>query len=158
MTVPTERPTDRRAARVLLVDAQERVLLLHGSDPGAPERGQWWFTPGGGLDEGETPAQAAARELLEETGLRTAAADLGEPVHERVTEFVFDGGHYRQSEHYFLLRVDAHEVDTSGPESWVDPGVTGHRWWDRDALRATDEVVFPPELPDVLDRLLGEGR
>ena len=147
-------PTDRRAARVLLVDDERRVLLLQGGDPSAPERGQWWLTPGGGLDAGEEPVQAAARELLEETGLRVPPEDLGEPVHQRLTEFRFDGADYRQSEHYFLLRVPSYEVDTSGPESWIDPGITGHRWWRLDELRATDEATFPEDLPELLDRVL----
>ncbi len=146
--------TDRRAARVLLVDATGRVLLLHGSDPSTPERGAWWITPGGGLEPGEQPAHAAARELLEETGLRTTAAALGAPVHDRVADFTFLGGDYRQHETYFLLRVDAHEVDTSTPDHVADPGITGHRWWPRAELRGTGEAVFPVELPDLLDRLL----
>lgn len=150
MTVPVE----RRAARVLLVDAAERVLLLHGGDPGAPERGTWWCTPGGGLEPDESPAQAAARELAEETGLRVDAAALGPVVHERVTEFRFDGCDYRQSEHYFLLRVEAHEVDTSADDAVVDPGVVGHRWWASPQLRSTAEVVFPVELSAVLERLV----
>ena len=70
---------DRRAARVLLVDAAGRALLLHGGDPVRPEQ-RWWFTPGGGLQAGETPAEGAARELLEETGLRVEPGDLGEPI------------------------------------------------------------------------------
>ena len=45
-------------------------------------------------------------------------------------------------------------MDTSGPESWVDPGITGHRWWTVDELRRTTEPTFPEDLPDVLDRLL----
>ena len=143
-------PQDRRAARVLLVDAERRVLLLHGSDPSTPERGAWWITPGGGLEPGESPAQAAARELLEETGLTVAASALGAPVHERVAEFTFLGGDFRQHEHYFLLRVQAHDVVTAAP----DPGITGHRWWPVAEVRTTGEAVFPAELADLLDRLV----
>jgi 8-oxo-dGTP pyrophosphatase MutT (NUDIX family) len=57
----------RRAARIVLLD-DDRVLLEHvrvGSDPG---QGTWWELPGGGLDPGESTAEAAARELAEETG------------------------------------------------------------------------------------------
>ena len=150
MTVPIE----RRAARVLLVDDARRVLLLHGGDPTAPERGTWWFTPGGGIERSESPAQAAARELAEETGLRVVAGALGAPVHERTTQFRFAAREYRQSEHYFLLRVPAHEVDTDGAGAVVDPGVIGHRWWSPGELRATEERVFPEELAEVLDRVL----
>lgn len=143
-------PQDRRAARVLLVDAQDRVLLLHGSDPSTPERGAWWITPGGGIEPGEQPADAAARELREETGLHTTARALGDPVHQRVAEFTFLGGDYRQHEHYFLLRVGAHEAFTDAP----DPGITGHRWWPLPELRTTTEAVFPVELADLLDGLV----
>ena len=143
-------PQDRRAARVLLVDAQDRVLLLHGSDPSTPERGAWWITPGGGLEPGEQPADAAARELGEETGLHVAAQALGQPVHQRVVEFTFLGGDYRQHEQYFLLRVGVHEAFTDAP----DPGITGHRWWPLRELRTTSEAVFPVELADLLDGLV----
>ena len=51
-------PLERRAARVLLVDDDGRILLQHCHDPSAPSGGSWWNTTGGGLDEGETAAQA----------------------------------------------------------------------------------------------------
>jgi len=51
---------DRRAARVLLVDRADRTLLLRGGDPARPGL-RWWFTPGGGLMDGESPAEGAAR-------------------------------------------------------------------------------------------------
>jgi 8-oxo-dGTP pyrophosphatase MutT (NUDIX family) len=92
----------RRAARVLLVDARNRLLLLHGFNPSAPAE-LFWFTIGGGIDPGDSAAAAAARELLEEAGLAVDPADLGEPVWHRIAEFSFDGRHYRQEEDYFLL-------------------------------------------------------
>ncbi len=146
-------PVDRRAARVLLVDGQRRVLLFEGHDPADVGRGRWWFTPGGGLDEGENAAQAAVRELQEETGLVTTADALGDVVHRRVTTFQWGGVTYRQEEDYFLLRVDAHEVDSSGFNDLETAAVFGHRWWDPAELLATGERYYPTELLGLLEEL-----
>ena len=146
-------PVERRAARVLLVDAENRVLLFHGCDPADADAGDWWFTPGGGLDPGESPAQAAARELAEETGLVVEPEQLGPPVHARTASFRFAGGSYRQTEDFFLLRVAGHAVDTAGFSALEVSAVLGHRWWSRADLRSTAERVYPAELPDVLDRV-----
>jgi 8-oxo-dGTP pyrophosphatase MutT (NUDIX family) len=150
---PDGAPVERRAARVLLVDAEDRVLLFHGCDPADAGAGDWWFTPGGGLDDGESPAQAAARELAEETGLVVDPEELGSPVHARTASFRFAGGSYRQTEDFFLLRVVDHEVDCAGFTALELAAVLGHRWWPRAELRSTDQRVYPAELPDVLDRV-----
>ena len=57
----------RPAVRVICLDADGRVLLMHWRDPHDGSR--LWEPPGGGIDPGETPLQAARRELAEETGL-----------------------------------------------------------------------------------------
>src|SRR5512146_2213350 len=106
-------PTFRRAARVLLVDAAHRVLMLRGRDPAHPDL-RYWFTVGGGLETGETPAEGAVRELHEETGLRISAEAVGDPVFHEVTEFSFDGRPYRQEQDFFLVRVDSWQVDFAG--------------------------------------------
>ncbi len=146
-------PVARRAGRVLLVDARRRLLLFRGGDPKLPTAGTWWFTPGGGLDEGETFGQAAARELREETGLAVDAIELGERVLERQTEFRWNGGHYLQSEEYFLLRIDSHLVDESGLSPLELSCFVEHRWWELDALANTADVIYPTGLPELLSTL-----
>lgn len=147
--------THRRAARVLLVDDARRVLLFAGSDPARPEH-RYWFTPGGGLGPGETAAAGAARELAEETGLRIATTELGEPVWRETVEFSFDGIAYRQEQEFFLLRVSAWAVDTAGFDAVERVSILGHRWWPIPELSVTTDRYYPADLPDVLHRALGE--
>jgi 8-oxo-dGTP pyrophosphatase MutT (NUDIX family) len=71
----------RRTARVLPVDPEGRVLLLHGWDPHHPER-PFWFTVGGAAEDGESLRDAAVRELYEETRIAVDPAELGEPIAE----------------------------------------------------------------------------
>lgn len=141
---------NRRAARVLLLDGQDRVLLFRGGDPAAPEAGTWWFTVGGGVDPGESLVDAAVRELYEETGLRAVAADLGEAVHEEVSPFSWGGRSIVQSNTFFVLRVDAHDVDTVGFNDLENRSIFEHRWWTREDLRATGDQVYPASLLELL--------
>jgi len=61
----------RLSARFLILDEAGRILLFRFVYKRGPLAGQdFWGTPGGGVEDGETLEQAALRELLEETGLR----------------------------------------------------------------------------------------
>lgn len=68
MVRPGEPRIARRVACVLLVNAEGDVLIQHRSDD-APVAPGLWALSGGGIEEGETPEEAARRELLEEAGL-----------------------------------------------------------------------------------------
>jgi 8-oxo-dGTP pyrophosphatase MutT (NUDIX family) len=143
---------ERRAARVLLVDPAGRTLLLYGGDPARPGT-HWWFTPGGGLESGETPAQGAARELFEEVGLRVDAAELGEPFWRQRTEFSYGGRQYEQEQEFFILRVPGWQADFAGMDEEEQATITAHRWWSADEIEASSESIFPVELPGLLRRL-----
>jgi 8-oxo-dGTP pyrophosphatase MutT (NUDIX family) len=147
----------REAARVLLLDADNRVLMLRGFDPARPDH-RYWFTVGGGLDAGEESADGAVRELFEEVGLRLGPAELTGPVHHEIVRFPFNGRWYEQRQDFFVARVDAWEVDTSGQDAIELATVDAHRWWSIDELLATDEAYYPPDLVDLLRRVLGEEK
>ncbi len=141
---------------MVLVDRTDRTLLLRGGDPARPGL-RWWFTPGGGLDDGETPAEGAARELFEETGLRVTPAELGEPVWHQVTQFSYNNRRYRQEQEFFLFRVPEWQVDTAGFDPEEQASIDDHRWWSVAELETTAETIFPEELPDLLRRLTRVG-
>ena len=59
-------------ASAIVFDDAERVLLIHHN------KLRQWLYPGGHIEENEDPAQAALREVREETGVR--AEVIGEPL------------------------------------------------------------------------------
>jgi 8-oxo-dGTP pyrophosphatase MutT (NUDIX family) len=106
------RQEERRAARIILLDEANRILLFRGGNPGRQEAGTWWFTPGGGVGKGETVEEAARRELREETGLEVRS--LGPVVLQSESEHEFQGGRYLQKEDYFLVRCHHFELSDAG--------------------------------------------
>ena len=89
----------RKAARALVLDPNDRVLLVRFRFP------MWdvWATPGGGIDDGETALDAVRRELHEEVG--AVDADIGPPIWTRTHLFPMPDGRDGQQETIFLVRV-----------------------------------------------------
>jgi 8-oxo-dGTP pyrophosphatase MutT (NUDIX family) len=148
------RPRRREAARVLLLDADDRLLLFRGCDPDRPER-TFWFTPGGGLDPGESHERAALREVREETGLE--ALELGPAVWRRRALFTFLGVAYDQREVFFLARCAPFDVDAAGWGATEREAISAHRWWTLEELGATTDELAPADLPQRLAQLLADG-
>ncbi len=148
----------RRAARVILLDPDGRVLLVRGHDVDQPGR-SWWFTVGGGIDPGESACAAAVREVREETGIVLAEADLEGPVVRRSALFDFFAEHCRQDEEIFVARVSRESAGALSRDGWtaVEREVVDDvRWWSATDLETVDIEVFPAELPDLV-RSLGAG-
>jgi 8-oxo-dGTP pyrophosphatase MutT (NUDIX family) len=137
---------------VLLFDREGRVLLFLTTAPDSSGRARW-LTPGGGVDEGETHAQAAVRELLEETGL--TGVDLGEPVWSHDFDVQWDSAdHDTGHAEFYAATVDQFVPSKDG---WTDDervDVLEHRWWSLSELIGTDEPFEPAELISLVRRQL----
>lgn len=144
----------RTSARVVLLDESGAVLLLRGSDPALGEPApKWWFTVGGEVQQGERLAEAAARELAEETGLRVAPADMVGPVWRRDQVFEFNGSLIDSEEFYFVYRTRRFEPSRTGRTEPERSYIHGHRWCDAAdiaQLVAAGETVYPMQLSGLL--------
>ena len=153
----TERAVVRPAARVVVLDPEGRVLLLGSrlTDPAIPPGDVlFWYTPGGGVETGESLRAAAVRELAEEIGLVADPADLEGPVWFRRHLDTFAGQEIDARETFFLLRDVVHEVDPSGRTELEILGAEPHRWWSAAEIAASGEVFAPERLDELLLELV----
>src|SRR5579872_2095806 len=90
----------RQGVRAVILDPEDRILLVRFED----EFGEWWATPGGGIDEGETDAEALSRELAEEVGL--AGFELGPLIWTNEHWLVHPRRWGGQTERIYLVHCD----------------------------------------------------
>jgi 8-oxo-dGTP diphosphatase len=136
-------PEFRRAARLIVVDSRNRILLFQY----ARLTGQkFWATPGGGLEDGETFEEAAAREALEELGVRNPHLNA---LCDRAADFVFVDRPVHQTERLFLLRVESLEFDDEVREVHSREGILETRWWSLAELSDSSELIFPKDLAEI---------
>ncbi|MFD8740585.1 NUDIX hydrolase [Streptomyces sp. NPDC059618] len=143
----------RQAARVAVLDPAGAVFMFRYDNE---EVGVHWALPGGGLDPGETPHQAAVREVREETGWTDIELG-GTPLCFWEHDFTRVGVPVRQYEHIFLAygprRVPGGELGAFQAAE----GILGGRWWSPDDLSAAVEALWPPRLPELLESVRRDG-
>jgi 8-oxo-dGTP pyrophosphatase MutT (NUDIX family) len=146
---------ERSCVRIVLRDRDGRILLLR-AELASRTAGHWWELPGGGIESGEGYAEAAARELAEETGLEISPDQVRPPRWRRSATWTARG--IRRLQHEVVVGVD---LDAPAPP--VTPGgrtaeereeYTGSRWWPLADLLSSSERFYPGRLPELLPAFL----
>jgi ADP-ribose pyrophosphatase YjhB (NUDIX family) len=137
----------RRAARVIVLDPDDRVLLMRYDQP-APN-GRHWATPGGGAEDGEDYPAAALRELAEETGWTDVV--LLREVLRRSYDMDYAGRMVHQDERLYIARTDqaGREIRDVAAMHEAD-GIAAWRWWTLAELDDASEQVWPSGLAGLI--------
>jgi 8-oxo-dGTP pyrophosphatase MutT (NUDIX family) len=128
--------------RGVIVDGENRVLLAKWARPSDGAR--FWLCPGGAVEDGETDAQALAREVAEETGLTGAVAGA------HVATWFWSNGYQHR---FYIVRCE-NFVASTGPGHPDYEVFDEYRWWGADELDECPDLGPEPHARALLQAIL----
>ena len=151
--LPNDLPlVERNAVRLVVQDSDGKILFLRTCDATAPEQGDWWELPGGGIDPGETYLDAGIRELREETGLRIKAERVGPATWRPTATFQYRGN--RRLQHEFVVGVELNErgpaITDTEQLDYEREDFFNARWWSVAELKESAARFYPGRVADIL--------
>jgi 8-oxo-dGTP pyrophosphatase MutT (NUDIX family) len=147
---------ERNVVRAVVLDSADRVLLLQVGELGNPEFGTAWELPGGGIEAGETHAQAVIRELREETGIVITTEQIAAPRWRRDVLYDYRGTRRLQHEAISLVRLagPTPEIESVLRDGFEQQDLFDARWWTHQEILSSSEWFYPRSLPSMLSRFL----
>jgi 8-oxo-dGTP pyrophosphatase MutT (NUDIX family) len=148
-------PRPWRLAARLMVVSDDALLAIRACDPADPATGEWFEIPGGGVEDGETTADAALRETAEETGYRVPPACVGPVCWRGETTYTWLGRRHWAEMVMHLAQVPARPV--RGPLAWQETEIGTFQatcWLPLPDVLAGRYRFFPGTLATDLPRVL----
>jgi 8-oxo-dGTP pyrophosphatase MutT (NUDIX family) len=135
----------RRSVRVLVFDSAGWVLLIRFVVQRSDGEFIFWLTPGGEIEGGETPVEAAVRELREELGLEVAVVG---PDREESNCFEHLGGMVDNTDYFFYAECEVDAPRLMGVTADEVAAMREIRWWSAAEIEGSEERFFPADLAE----------
>jgi 8-oxo-dGTP pyrophosphatase MutT (NUDIX family) len=127
-------PLIQCGASVIIIDSEERVLMMHRTD------NDCWCFPGGAVGPGESVEETAIREVLEETGLEVDEVKLFDVFSGKELYYKYPNGDEVYNIDIVFIARSFHGEANSNDES------QGFKFFSIDGL---PEKISPPVIPVV---------
>ncbi len=129
------RPTPMAVGDAAVINEQGQILLIQRADNGL------WAMPGGAFEVGETPAQGAVREALEETGVRCRAVSLVGVFDSRLCNTPT-----RHHLYQFVFLCEPLDIEPEPPSHSIE--IMGMGWFPEDALPGPLDPGHVTRIPE----------
>ena len=141
----------------MVFDPAGRVLLIRCVVMRADGEFAFWLTPGGEIEAGETPIEAAVRELREELGLEVEVVG---PVYSEATQFEHQGEMRDNFEYVFVAQCAAEAPVLRGVTADEIEIMKEIRWWGAEEVEsaiAAGVKIFPVDLAARMREFFGQA-
>jgi len=151
----------RNSVRVLLLNDQNELLLMHVDDPHTTNmdgryRGQYWFTIGGRIEGEESIFEAAEREIYEEAGISRQNIEFRPLVWFGEYDLILNGIPTCNRQKFIVAKTKQKEVAPTGLCEWEQSVFKKLAWFSFEEIKNTNEIIYPVLLPEYLPDILSE--